>query len=313
MGRILPIGSRKFSTLKASALFELHALGASLYIARWAPTQKRGEDSMQKIRGKFKLAVMVIVAVGLLTGCAYNTKDLNEQSVLGINWVQTSAEYRALCYQSFNLSKMNLDAFLATYSGSKPVAIIVDADETVIDNSAYQAFLVGNDFGYSSKTWTPWMAAAEAKAMPGAAAFLNYAKGRGVEVFYVTNRKMVGYEGTEKNLKALGFPYVDKKHLLLRTKSSDKQERRDIVAKDYTVALLLGDNLNDFLSVFSKKSVADRFSETDKIKNEWGKMFIMFPNPSYGDWEGTVYKGNFGASAAEKDQMRKDSLERWKH
>jgi 5'-nucleotidase (lipoprotein e(P4) family) len=173
-----------------------------------------------------------------MTGCAYNTKDLNEQSVLGINWVQTSAEYRALCYQSFNLSKMNLDAFLATYSGSKPVAIIVDADETVIDNSAYQAFLVGQDFGYSSKTWTPWMAAAEAKAMPGAAAFLNYAKGRGVEVFYVTNRKMVGYEGTEKNLKALGFPYVDKKHLLLRTKSSDKQERRDIVAKDYTPTAL---------------------------------------------------------------------------
>ena len=94
---------------------------------------------------------MVIVAVGLMTGCAYTTKDLNEQSVLGINWVQTSAEYRALCYQSFNLSKMNLDAFLATYSGSKPVAIIVDADETVIDNSAYQAWLVGQDFGYSSQ------------------------------------------------------------------------------------------------------------------------------------------------------------------
>ena len=256
---------------------------------------------------------MVIVAVGLMTGCAYTTKDLNEQSVLGINWVQTSAEYRALCYQSFNLSKMNLDAFMATYSGSKPVAIIVDADETVIDNSAYEAWLIGQDFGYSSKTWTPWMAAGEAKAMPGAAAFLNYAKGRGVEVFYVTNRKMVGYEGTEKNLKALGFPNVDKKHLLLRTKSSDKQERRVIVSEDYKFALLMGDNLNDFLSVFAKKSVADRFAETDKIKEEWGKMFIMFPNPQYGEWEGSIYKGNWGASPAEKDQMRKDSLERWKH
>ena len=266
---------------------------------------------MKKISGKFKLAVMVFVAVSLMVGCAYNTKDLNEQSVLGINWVQTSAEYRALCYQSFNLSKMNLDAFLATYSGSKPVAIIVDADETVIDNSAYQAWLIGQDFGYSSKTWIPWIAAAEAKAIPGAAEFLNYAKGRGVEVFYVTNRKMVGYEGTEKNLKALGFPNVDKKHLLLRTKSSDKQERRDIVTKDYKVALLLGDNLNDFLSVFAKKSVADRFAETDKIKDEWGKMFIMFPNPQYGEWEGSVYGGNFGASPAEKDQMRKDHLERW--
>jgi hypothetical protein len=116
MCRILPIVSRKFSALKAFALFELYALRASLYIALWAPTQKRGVDSMRKIKAKFSLIVIVLVAVGLMTGCAYNTKDLNEQSVLGINWVQTSAEYRALCYQSFNLSKMNLDAFLATYS-----------------------------------------------------------------------------------------------------------------------------------------------------------------------------------------------------
>ena len=122
---------------------------------------------------------------------------------------------------------------------------------------------------------------------------------------------MVGYEGTEKNLKALGFPNVDKKHLLLRTKSSDKQARRDIVAKDYTVALLLGDNLNDFLSVFAKKSVIQRFGETDKIKAMWGTKFIVFPNTMYGEWEGSIYDGNWGASAAEKDKMRKDSLIRW--
>jgi len=106
---------------------------------------------MKKIKGnkgKFKLAVMVIVAVGLLTGCAYTTKDLNEQSVLAINWVQTSAEYRAISYQAYNLARMNLDNFLASYSGSKPVAISVDIDEVVFDNSAYQAWLIGQDFGY---------------------------------------------------------------------------------------------------------------------------------------------------------------------
>ncbi len=266
---------------------------------------------MQKIKAKFSLIVVVLVAVSLMAGCAYTTKDLNEQSVLAVNWVQTSAEYRALCYQSFNLAKINLDAFLATYPGSKPVAIIVDADETIIDNSAYQAWLIGKDFGYSSKTWTPWMAAAEAKAIPGAVEFLNYAKGKGAEVFYVTNRKMVGYEGTEKNLKALGFPYVDKKHLLVRTDTSNKQPRRDMVAKDYEIAFLMGDNLNDFLSVFAKKSVADRAAEVDKINDMWGKKFIVLPNPTYGDWEGAIYSGNWGASAAEKDKMRKDHLEVW--
>lgn len=106
------------------------------------------------------------------------------------------------------------------------------------------------------------MATARATPIPGALAFLNYAKAKNVEIFYVTNRKMVGYEGTEKNLRALGFPYVDKKHLLLRTKSGDKQPRRDMVAKDYEITFLMGDNLNDFLSVFSGKSIADRFAES---------------------------------------------------
>ena len=275
---------------------------------------------MKKINGKFKLAVLAVVVMGLVAvgglmpakgADQYTMRDLNEQLVMATLWMQTSAEFRALCYQSFNLAKMNLDIFLAAHTGSKKVAVIVDADETVIDNSAYEAFLIGNDFGYSSKTWTPWMAAAQATAIPGALEFLNYAKEKGVEIFYVTNRKMVGYDGTEKNLKALGFPDVDKKHLLLRTGSSDKQERRDIVAKDYEIAFLMGDNLNDFASVFAKKPVADRFAEVDKIKDTWGKKFIVLPNPTYGEWEGSVYKGNWGASAAEKDKMRKDHLQRW--
>ncbi len=104
---------------------------------------------------------------------------------------------------------------------------------------------------------------------------------------------------------------IDKKHLLFRTDTSDKQPRRDIVEKDYVMALLMGDNLNDFLSVFRKKPVDVRSAEVDKVKEAWGKKFIVVPNPMYGDWEGAVYKGNWGASPAEKDKMRKDFLQRW--
>jgi 5'-nucleotidase (lipoprotein e(P4) family) len=99
--------------------------------------------------------------------------------------------------------------------------------------------------------------------------------------------------------------------MLFRVDTSDKQARRDSVEKDFEIALLLGDNLNDFLSVFRKKPIDVRSAEVDKIKEEWGKKFIVFPNPLYGDWEGAIYKGNWGASAAEKDKMRKDHLERW--
>lgn len=267
-----------------------------------------------------KTFIPVLLLALILGGCAnkmqqteeaYATRDLNEQLVMATLWMQSSAEFRALSYQAFNLATMNLDAFLGSYTGSKSVAIIVDADETVIDNSDYEAFLIGQDFGYSSKTWTPWMEAGQAKAMPGAKTFLDFAVAKGVDVFYVTNRKMVGYDGTKKNLENLGFPNVDEKHLLLRTDSSDKQVRRDSVAKDYEVALLLGDNLNDFTSAFRKKSVEERFAETDKIKDQWGTRFIVLPNPTYGDWEGSVYNENWGASAAEKDQMRKSYLKKW--
>ena len=101
---------------------------------------------------------------------------------------------------------MNLDAFLDSQKSAKPVAVIVDADETVIDNSAYEAFLIGQNFGYSSKTWNPWMQAAQATAMPGALEFLKYAESRNVEIFYVTNRKMLGYEGYGKESESIGIP-----------------------------------------------------------------------------------------------------------
>ena len=137
---------------------------------------------------------------------AYTTQDLNEQLVMATLWMQTSAEFRALCYKAFTLARMNPDAFLVSHKSAKPVAVIVDADDTVIDNSSYEAFLIGQNFGYFSKTWNPWMQAAQATAMPGALEFLKYAESRNVEIFYVTNRKMVGYEGTKKKLKALDSP-----------------------------------------------------------------------------------------------------------
>ena len=274
---------------------------------------------IRRLQKGLMMAMVVVTLTGLVLlpgqrdAAAFSTVDLNEQLVMATLWMQTSAEYRALCYQTFNLAKLNLQAFLSYYKGEKAVAVIVDADETVIDNGAYEAFLIGNDFGFSSKTWTPWMAAAQAEAVPGALDFLTFASEQGVEIFYVTNRKTVGYEGTEKNLAALGFPNVDQKHLLLRTDTSDKQPRRDIVTADFEVAFLMGDNLNDFESVFAKKSVAERFAAVDERKAKWGSKFIVLPNPTYGEWEGAMYNYNWGASAAEKDKMRKELLKRWNY
>jgi 5'-nucleotidase (lipoprotein e(P4) family) len=259
--------------------------------------------------------VLVTLVLSNIFSCAeksqYSTTDLNEQLVLATLWIQTSAEYRALCYQTFNLAKLTLDKTLSEKKDKKLLAIIVDCDETVIDNSAYEGFLIGDDFGYSADTWNKWMNAAEAKVVPGALGFLDYASQNGVEIFYITNRRDVGYNGTERNLKELGFPNIDEKHLLLRTDTSNKQPRRDIVEKDYNIVFLMGDNLNDFLNIFAQKSIDERFAETDKLKEKWGKKFIVLPNPMYGEWEGAIINYDYGGSASKKNEMRKASLRRW--
>lgn len=241
----------------------------------------------------------------------YSSKDLNEQLVMSTLWMQASAEYKALSYQAFNLAKMQFDRYLSEHTGSKKVAVVVDADETVIDNSGYQAWLIDKNFGYSSKTWGEWMDAAEAKAMPGATDFLNYVVSKGGEVFYITNRKISGLEGTRKNLKALGFPNVDDAHLMLKDTTSNKKPRRDKVAENYDITLLIGDNLNDFSSDFKSENLAESDAAVERNKALFGTKFIMLPNPGYGDWEGKVYDGNWGATAAEKNKMRKSKLRVW--
>ncbi|MEP0073990.1 MAG: 5'-nucleotidase, lipoprotein e(P4) family [Marinomonas sp.] len=256
------------------------------------------------LAGSFSLSVQAHDA-------EYSQKDLNEQSVLAATWMQASGEFKALSYQAFNLAKMQFDAYSDSYTGSKKIAVVVDADEAVIDNSAYQTWLIGKDFGYSSKTWAEWMDASEAKAMPGAKDFLNYVANNGGEVFYVTNRKIVGLEGTRKNLIELGFPNVDDAHLMLRTSTSNKEPRREIISEYYDIALFVGDNLNDFSSDFRVETIEESLAAVEKNKDLFGTKFIVLPNPSYGDWEGKVYKGNWGASPAEKSQMRKDVLNTW--
>lgn len=241
----------------------------------------------------------------------YTGNDLNQQLVMATMWMQVSGEYRALAHQAFNLAHLQFDKVKSTYQGDKKLAVVVDVDETVLDNSAYEAWLLGQDKGYSSETWNQWMAASQAIAIPGAVDFLNYVVQQGGDVFYITNRKEVGYEGTERNLKAAGFPQVDKAHLMLRTDTSNKEPRRQVVEKDHHIALLMGDNLNDFSKDFHVNSLEESYQAVENDKAKFGAEFIVLPNPTYGDWEGKVYKGNWGASPADKDAMRKEALRYW--
>lgn len=241
---------------------------------------------------------------------SYSTKDLNEQQVQALVWMQRSAEYRALCYQAFNIATNQLKKELAS-DHDKPLAVVVDIDETILDNLPYQAWLVGKNQGYSSKTWQQWVKQNKATAVPGALSFLNFASENGVQVFYVTNRSDKVRQATLTNLKQLGFPNVVNSHLLMKTTSSNKEPRRDQIRAQYDVALYMGDNLGDFSHKFDGKNMQQRQQLADQYRPQWGSKYIMLPNPIYGTWDGATIHYQWGASAATKNKLRKEALHIW--
>jgi 5'-nucleotidase (lipoprotein e(P4) family) len=263
------------------------------------------------------LVLLIAVSPSLLSAqekapAAYSLRDLNEQAVLALVWMQASAEYRELCYQAYNLAGMLVDKALAeAKTGEKPLAIVSDLDETLLDNSAYDAGFIGREDAYSGKTWTQWENAAQADAVPGAVEFLKDVEAKRVEVFYVTNRDQAGLEGTIRNLRDLGFPYADARHVLVQTGSSDKQGRFDQVAKEYSVVVYMGDNANDLPIGTWHRSMKDRNALVDQNRSRFGTEFVALPNPSYGDWEGALANGYYGLSPKAKSDARKSLLKTW--
>ena len=260
--------------------------------------------------------------VGLAATTAFAGEDNNDKALLSnqmllpTDWVQSSAEYRALTISIYNMSKTILDMHLAQ-SRDKPPAVILDLDETLLDNSPYQAMTVEEKTSYPDG-WFDWIDAAQAKAVPGGLDFLKYADSKGVQIFYVSNRKNMkeragpGLQNTLKNIQALGFPQADESHVYLRTGSSSKEERRQTIMAKYDVVMMFGDNLNDHSDEFKGKSVAERKAAVDRNASKFGTSWIVLPNPMYGEWEGAIYSYNWGASPKEKDAMRRAALDVWK-
>lgn len=217
-------------------------------------------------------------------------------------WQQNSGEFRALCYQAYNLATAIVED-KSSRQHFRPIAIVTDIDETIIDNSPYAVTqaLRGNE--YDKESWTEWTSKGEAIAYPGAVEFFQYAASRNVNVFYVTNRYIEDLEGTIKNLKDLGFPNADKDHVIVKTTTSSKEERRQKILKDYEVFMYLGDNLTDFHEVFDNTTQDERNQKVDELSSEFGKTFIVLPNSGYGDWEGAIPGYNYQFSPKEKDSI----------
>ena len=235
-----------------------------------------------------------------------------ETETMGLLWMRTSAEYRALAYQGYNVA-MNAVKMAVTDPSHqrKPLAIVLDADETVVDNTKLMGESIVNGNGHFDAPW--WRQAVhqgKSQAMPGAVEFLNEVHKQGVEIFYVSNRYApVNLDVTIQNFKELGFPSVDKDHILLFEKDSDKQPRFDMIAKKYYVVLYMGDNVGDFPIGTKGKTLAERNDIIDAHKEDFGTTFVVFPNPAYGSWVSSLAKGYQNLSPEEQKQVNNQYLQ----
>ena len=226
------------------------------------------------------MRVFITICLILIFGCSTNKNSKKDHSMY---WHKNSAEYKALCLQAYNIARKNIDLELSK-KHEKPLAIIADLDETIFNNTPYNEMLIKKNTSYNQENWSNWVNKKVATAIPGALDFFKYADSKGVEIIYLSNRKIENYEPTKSNLIDLGFPFDESTIMLLRDKTRDKLDRRDAVT-NYNVIMLIGDNLGDFDSVFFDKSNQERWEESKLLKENFGDKFILIPNLIYGDWE----------------------------
>ncbi len=211
-------------------------------------------------------------------------------------YLQTAAEYEASALQTFQMARILVeqgmnDASWTALDGSgegMPAAVIVDVDDTVLDNSPYQARLILDDQEFAGESWRAWVEQAAAEPVPGADEFARWAESRNVTIFYVTNRTTEEEAATRRNLRSAGFPLRDDIDTVLTKNEregwgSDKTPRRAHVARDFRVLLLIGDDLGDFVPR-TWSGVESRRQLIEANRDRWGRQWLMVPNPTYGSW-----------------------------
>lgn len=250
--------------------------------------------------------ILLILPFALIVSCASKSAKIdNNHTTLGTAWFQNAGEVKALQYQAFNVAKLQLEKMAKRYSKIKR-AVVLDIDETILDNSPYQAKSALENISYPTQ-WREWIDSGSAEAIPGAKEFLDYANSKGFEIFYISNRKEIGLEPTIKNLKAVGFPFKES-NIFLRTTTNSKEERRKKVEENYRIVMLIGDALGDFGEHFEGLNTMKRNAVTDQEKAKFGVEYIVLPNPMYGEWEGAIYDYKYPKTSEEKHLKLKSNL-----
>jgi acid phosphatase len=258
--------------------------------------------------------------------------DDNLNAVL---WMQRSEEYRASAETIYRAAADKLDVALKEKNWDALVpeerdnagktadlkladlkpAVIMDIDETVLDNSPYQARLVAGGKEYDEVTWDQWVAEKKAKPVPGVVDFAKAAQARGVTILYLSNRAVHLKDATLANLKAVGMPVAsDDVFLGLGTfvkdceqNGSEKNCRRRLAGQKYRVLMQFGDQLGDFAEIVAN-TPAGRAQLLDEYDDWFGEHWWVLPNPTYGSWEPAVFNNDWAQPRADRRKAKRDAL-----
>lgn len=306
---------------------------------------------------KLQRMAWLAAGVALLAGCAATTPHgtlagpattdarvpAPDDTRGAMAWMQTAAEYDAQNLMVYAAARVALDAALAdpardalpaderARSGKDPrtlpPAIILDIDETVLENTPFNVDLMHRpidpglpveDFRRAfDQRWVAWVRRAEAPRMGGAKAFLDHAASRGVAIRYITNRacapgdpSMCEEEPTCRNLVEQGLPLADcENDVILRyeqapyLEDAEKGSRRVEVGREFRVLLMLGDNLGDFLDGIAVDAAA-RERLVCAAEAHWGVDWFMLANPLYGSWPRAAENLPPGAGFATQGERR---------
>lgn len=252
------------------------------------------------------LLVCLLVITSILS-CS--KKDSSEQplenkgvdsTMLGANlYLQSAAEYAFICKQTFENAAEAVSKLKDRQQGEKPFAVVMDLDETVLDNSAYQNHLFNANESYQSATWDRFVKAGAVEdslitLVPGVYEFIAHCEANNVQTVFISNRMNSSRLATAITLANLGIDTTGRtssnsKLMLLKTDTSNKDARRDTVKKYYDPQIFIGDNISDFTSELEGLDQKSRRQKVlEGMSNEIGKRWFLIPNMTYGDW----VKGN---------------------
>ena len=255
---------------------------------------------------------------------------LADDNLNAVLWMQRSIEYRALAETVFRAATGHLDAALADSSwdalvaaeraaagdaSALPPAVILDIDETVLDNSAYQARLVVDGKEFTDPAWDAWVEERRAIPVPGAVAFTQAAAAKGITVFYISNRSAALTDATLDNLRSQGLPVQHDDVFLglgmqvpgCEQAGSGKTCRRQLVGRTHRVLMQFGDQLGDFV-----QPAANTPAQHDALHGEYrdwfGARWWVLPNPTYGAWESAQFNNEWALPKDTRRQHKRDAL-----